>query len=133
MPEAAEAPVESQEQQTPSETTPASDDKTQAQAAAFPEAPDSAPGGATGQLGVLLDMEVPVAVVLGTTEIPVRQLLQFAPGAVLKLDQPIEAPAELFIRESRFAEAEVVVVDNRFAVRIKRITGAGIPGQETES
>jgi flagellar motor switch protein FliN/FliY len=132
MPETAEATVENEQQQAPDEATPAGDDKKQAQAVQFPEAPEDAPNGAAGQLDVLLDMEVPVTVVLGTTEIPVRRLLQLAPGAVLKLDKPIEAPADLFLRDSKFAEAEVVVVDNRFAVRIKRITGAGVTGQDAE-
>jgi len=44
---------------------------------------------------------------------------------VLKLEKPIEAPVDLYLKDSKFAEAEVVVVDNRFAVRIKTITGAG--------
>ena len=89
----------------------------------FPEAPENGAATAGGQLDILLDMDVPITVVLGATEIPVRQLLQLGPGAVLKLEKPIEEPAELFLKESKFAEAEVVVVDNRFAVRIKRITG----------
>ena len=127
MPETAQATAENEQQQA------TGDEKTQAQAAQFPEAPEDAPNGAAGQLDVLLDMEVPVAVVLGDTEIPIRRLLQLAPGAVLKLDKPIEAPAELFLRDSKFAEAEVVVVENRFAVRIKRITGAGVTGQDAES
>ena len=75
------------------------------------------------------EMDVPVTVVLGATEIPVRRLLQLGPGAVLTLEKSIEEPAELFLKGSKFAEADVVVVDNRFAVRIKRITGTGAAGQ----
>lgn len=132
MPETAEAPLENEQQQAPDEA-PAGDDRTQAHDVEFPEAPPDAATGAAGQLDVLLDMDVPVTVVLGTTEISVRQLLQVGPGAVLKLEKPIAAPADLFLRDSKFAEAEVVVVDNQFAVRIKQITGAGVAGQETES
>lgn len=123
MPETAPAPVENEQQ---SATT---DGKTQAHAAEFPEAPEQATAAAGGQLDILLDMDVPVTVVLGATEIPVRRLLQLGPGAVLKLDKPIEAPAELFLKDSKFAEAKVVVVDNRFAVRIKSITAAATTGQ----
>jgi flagellar motor switch/type III secretory pathway protein FliN len=46
---------------------------------------------------------------------------------VLQLDKPIEAPAELFLKDSKFAEADVVVVDNQFAVRIGQILGTGVP------
>lgn len=123
MPETAEAPVDSAQQQAPA------DDKTQAHAVELPEAPENATARAGGQFDILLDMDVPVKVVLGATEIPVRELLQLGPGAVLKLEKSIDAPAELFLKDSKFAEAEVVVVDNRFAVRITRITGADAAGQ----
>jgi flagellar motor switch protein FliN/FliY len=89
----------------------------------FPEAPPEGPAAGTGQLDILLDMDVPVTVVLGATQIPVRRLLQLGPGAVLRLEKPIESPAELFLKDSKFAEADVVVVDNRFAVRIRQIIG----------
>jgi flagellar motor switch protein FliN len=89
----------------------------------FPEAPQSVPAAGNSQLDILLDMDIPITVVLGATEIPVKRLLQLGPGSVLRLDKPIEAPADLFLKDSKFAEADVVVVDNRFAVRIKQIVG----------
>jgi flagellar motor switch/type III secretory pathway protein FliN len=46
---------------------------------------------------------------------------------VLKLEKPIEAPADLYLKDSKFAEVDVVVVEDRFAVRIKQILGAGAP------
>jgi flagellar motor switch protein FliN len=119
MPETAEAPAQN-------------DEKTQAQSVEFPEAPEGEATGSGGQLDILLDMDVPVTVALGTTQVPVRRLLQLGPGAVLKLEKPIEAPVELYLKDSKFAEAEVVVVDNRFAVRIKKITGAGVSAGASE-
>lgn len=119
MPETAEAPTQNESQQPPA------DDRTRAQSVEFPQAPEGEAAASTGQLDILLDMDVPVTVALGTTEVPVRRLLQLGPGAVLKLEKPIEAPVDLYLKDSKFAEAEVVVVDNRFAVRIKTITGAG--------
>jgi len=119
MPETAEAPTQNESQQAPA------DDRTRAQSVEFPQAPEGEAAASTGQLDILLDMDVPVTVALGTTEVPVRRLLQLGPGAVLKLEKPIEAPVDLYLKDSKFAEAEVVVVDNRFAVRIKTITGAG--------
>ena len=119
MPETAEAPTQNESQQLPA------DDRTRAQSVEFPQAPEGEAAASTGQLDIRLDMDVPVTVALGTTEVPVRRLLQLGPGAVLKLEKPIEAPVDLYLKDSKFAEAEVVVVDNRFAVRIKTITGAG--------
>jgi flagellar motor switch protein FliN/FliY len=127
MPETAEAPTQNEQQQAPN------GEKTQAQSVEFPQAPQGQASASGGQLDILLDMDVTVTVALGTTQIPVRRLLQLGPGAVLQIEKSIEAPVDLYLKDSKFAEAEVVVVDNRFAVRVKTITGAGVGAATTES
>jgi len=96
----------------------------QAQSVEFPEASGKEAAGSPNKLDILLDMSVPVVVSIGRTEIPVRQLLQLGPGSVLKLDKPIDEPADLFLKDAKFAAGDVVVVDGRFAVRIRQIIGA---------
>ncbi len=98
-------------------------EKKQVQAVDLPEMAAGAPGVAGGQLDILLDMDVPVVVALGETEIPVRRLLQLGPGSVLELDKAIDAPADLYLRGTKFAEGEIVVVDEHFGIRIERILG----------
>ncbi len=132
MPETAQAPTESKEQQGPDDAAAQADGRKLAHAAEFPEAHENEVTGSGGQFDILLDMDVPVTVVLGTTHIPVRRLLQLGPGAVLRLEKAIDAPIDLFLKDSRFAEADVVVVDDHFAVRIRQITGAGIGTKPTE-
>jgi len=100
-----------------------------AQRVEFPEAaPDQVRGAeaadSPGKLDIILDMNIPITVAIGRTEMPVRRLLQLRPGSVLKLNKPIDAPVDLFLKDSLFAEGDVVVVDERFAVRIKQIIGA---------
>jgi flagellar motor switch protein FliN/FliY len=126
MPETANAPTQN-EPQVSSEPAAPTDAKTQVREVQFAEAPaDTGPAGA-GQFDILLDMSVPISVVLGQTQIPIRRLLQLGLGSVLKLEKPIEAPADLYLKDSKFAEVDVVVVEDRFAVRIKKILGAGAP------
>jgi flagellar motor switch protein FliN/FliY len=133
MPETVQATTENEQQQDHSDAAAQADGKKVAHAAEFPEAHESEVTGSTGQFDILLDMDVPVTVVLGTTQIPVRRLLQLGPGAVLRLEKAIGAPADLFLKDSKFAEADVVVVDNQFAVRIRKITGVGAgPGPVQE-
>jgi flagellar motor switch protein FliN/FliY len=115
MAETTEAVEEKQDQQT--------DSKVQAQTADFSEAACGEIAGAGGSIGILLDMDVPITVAIGQTEVPVRRLLQLGPGSVLKLDKPIDAPADLYLRDTRFATGNIVIVDGRFAVRIKSILG----------
>jgi len=98
--------------------------KKQVQSAEFPEAPEGTAATAGSSIDILLDMTVPVSVIIGRTEIAVHRLLQLGPGSVLKLDKSIDAPVDLYLKETKFATGEVVVVDGRFAVRIKEILGA---------
>jgi flagellar motor switch protein FliN/FliY len=94
---------------------------TQAQSVAFSEVSETAGGGKGTSIDILLDMEVPITVALGKTEIPIQRLLQLSPGAVLKLDKPIDMPAELYLKDTKFATGSIVVVDDQFAVRITEI------------
>jgi len=97
--------------------------KTKAQSAELPEADGPEATAAGGSIDILLDVGVPVTVTIGKKEMPVRRLLQLGPGSVLKLDKPIEAPADLYLKDTKFATGDVVVVDGCFAVRIKQILG----------
>jgi flagellar motor switch protein FliN/FliY len=133
MPETMDAPTQNEQPQAPNKPAAGSTTRPQVRPAAFAEAPQDNPAACSNQLDILLDMDVPVAVVLGTTQIPVRRLLQLGPGSVLKLEKPIEAPADLYLKDTKFAEADVVVVDRRFAVRIRQILGAGGPAGPTQA
>jgi flagellar motor switch protein FliN/FliY len=105
--------------------------KTQAQSAEFPEAAGTEGAAAAGSIDILLNMNVPVAVSIGQTEIPVRRLLQFGPGSVVKLDKSIDEPADLYLRDAKFATGSVVVVDGQFAVKINQILGPGDSAAKT--
>jgi flagellar motor switch protein FliN/FliY len=91
------------------------------QAAQFPDAVEGQVAASGGQFDLLLDMDVPITVMLGQAQVPVRRLLQLGPGAVVSLDKPIEAPVELYLQGAKFAEGDVVVVDNRFGIRIRQV------------
>ncbi len=131
MPKTANAPTQ-EKQATEPKNASGAEGQTEVHSVELPEVSEGQTSGAGGQLDILLDMDVTVTVVLGATQIPVRRLLQLGPGAVLKLQKSIEAPVDLYLKDSKFAEAEVVVVDNRFAVRIKRIVGEGVGIQASQ-
>ncbi len=120
MAETTEAVEEKQESGTAQE-----DSKTQAQSAEFSEVNATGDTGAGGSIDFLLDVNIAVTVAIGQTEIPVRRLLRLGPGSVLELDKSIGEPADLYLRDTRFATGSVVVVDGRFAVKIQQILGLG--------
>ena len=103
------------------------DAKTEAQSVELSEAAEAGGAAGGGSIDILLDMNVPVSVTVGKTDMTVRQLLQLGPGAVLKLDKPVDAPVDLYLKDVRFATGDVVVVNDRFAVRIKQILYPGLP------
>ena len=99
--------------------------KTQVKSVELPEAHDAEPQGSGSSIDLLLNVNINVTVTLGETEVPVRRLLQLGPGSVLKLDKPIDAPADLYLKGAKFATGDIVAVDGRFAVRIKQVLGMG--------
>ena len=99
------------------------DSKKSVQAAEFPEAAETDVRGSGNSIDILLDIDVPITVTIGQTSIPVRRLLQLAPGSVIKLSKPLDEPVDLYLSGSKFATGSVVVVDGCFAVKIKQIIG----------
>ncbi len=115
------------------QSAPPDQSKPQVQNVDFPEAAQTASSGAGGSIDILLDMAVPVTVVIGQTQMPVKQLLQLGPGSVVELDRSVNAPADLYLRDSKFATGTIVVVEDQFAVRINEILGLGQVQTNTES
>lgn len=122
MAETAEAAAQKQDQQ---EESPQTDTKTKAQSVELSEASAHEASGAGGSIDILLDMTVPITVTIGHTEMTVQRLLKLGPGSVVKLDKSINEPADLYLKETRFAAGSIVVVDGRFAVKIEKILGLG--------
>ncbi len=83
-------------------------------------------------LSALYDLTMPVAIELGRTRISVEELLSVGRGSVIQLDRLAGEPIDVFVGDRRFAEGEVVVVGEQFAVRITRILGS-VPSSEVEA
>ena len=95
--------------------------KTEVRSVEYPQAPAGSDTGPKGSLDVLLDVNVPMTVVIGSTQVAVRRLLQLGAGSVIRLDKGVDDPVELYLKGSKFATADIVVVEDKFAVRIKQI------------
>ena len=119
----ADAAIAEEEKPAQQEDTSQQDGKKQAQSVEFSEAEGTESAAGTGSIDLLLAMDVPVTVVIGQTELPVKRLLRLGPGSVLKLDKSIDEPADLYLKDVKFATGNIVVVDGRFAVRINQIFG----------
>ncbi len=58
---------------------------------------------------------------LGRTQVTIQELMGLSEGAILELNREISAPVELVAQGVPLGNGEVVVVDDRFAIRIKQI------------
>jgi flagellar motor switch protein FliN/FliY len=77
------------------------------------------PGG--GGLEGLKDVTVTVAAELGRVTLTIGEVLKLGVGSVLELHRSINEPVDLMVQGVRLARGEVVVVEDRFAVRIREI------------
>lgn len=103
----------------PAAAAPAAAPAPRAAPAAGPMAPP--PSVDTGNLDLLLDIELPVMVRMGQTDMPLGELLKLTPGAILELNRAADAPVDLLVNGKLIARGEVVVVDGNFAFRITDI------------
>ena len=78
-------------------------------------------------LNLVLDVPVNLAVELGSCQLPMREVLQLNPGSVVQLNKTADAPVELFVNGKLVARGEVVVVDDRFGVKITELLGGAAP------
>ena len=75
-------------------------------------------------LDLLLDVPVGLTVELGSCHLPMRDVLNLNVGSVVQLDKLADAPVELRVNDKLVARGEVVVVENRFGIKITELVGA---------
>jgi flagellar motor switch protein FliN/FliY len=75
-------------------------------------------------LDVILDIELPLTVRFGRTEMTLQALTSVGPGSVIDLDRSPDEPVEVLINEKVIARGEVVVVAGNYGVRVTEVTSA---------
>jgi flagellar motor switch protein FliN len=75
----------------------------------------------TGNINLLMDVFLRVTVELGRTKMQLRQVLELQQGSVVELDRLAGDPVDVYVNERLFARGEVIVVDDKFGVRITEI------------
>ena len=84
----------------------------------------AAAGGQEMNLNLILDVAVTLALEVGRARMSVRDLLQLAPGAVVELDRLAGEPLDVLVNGVRIARGEVVVVNEKFGIRLTDVVGA---------
>ncbi|HSC79476.1 MAG TPA: flagellar motor switch protein FliN [Chitinolyticbacter sp.] len=72
-------------------------------------------------IDMILDIPVTLTVELGRTKIAIRSLLQLAQGSVVELDGLAGEPMDVLVNGCLIAQGEVVVVNDKFGIRLTDI------------
>ncbi|MGH7232917.1 MAG: flagellar motor switch protein FliN [Nitrospiraceae bacterium] len=84
----------------------------------FPPLDTKGETGAPKNLEFILDIPMQVSVQLGVTRMLVRDLLQLGQGSVVELDKLAGEPLEVLVNNRLVARGEVVVVNEKFGIRL---------------
>lgn len=95
--------------------------ETQVHPAEFPEAAPRR-SGMRASLERFSDVQVEISVEIGRVTMSLGEMLQLGPGSVVELDREITEPVIITAQGVRIASGEVVVINDRFAVRITEVS-----------
>jgi len=86
-----------------------------------PRAPDDRGKGKATNLDFILDIPFEVTVELGRTRMIVNDLLQLGQGSVIELNKLAGEPMEILVNQQLIARGEVVVINEKFGIRLTDI------------
>ena len=69
-------------------------------------------------LDLVLDIPVNISLRVGSTEISIRDLVRLVEGSIVALDRDSNEPMDVLVNGTLIAHGEIVVVDDRFGVRL---------------
>ncbi|ABE59315.1 MULTISPECIES: flagellar motor switch protein FliN [Chromohalobacter] len=121
---AAMAEQQATEDEANAEASDPAPDKSQAQNAdheVFKPLDEGASSTTPRDLDLIMDIPVKLSVELGRTKITIKQLLELAQGSVIELDGLAGEPMDILINGYLIAQGEVVVVDDKYGIRITEI------------
>lgn len=79
------------------------------------------PADQDSKIGFLLDISMRISVELGRTRMDIRDILGLTTGSVVELDRQAGEPVDILINGHLVAQGEVVVIDDKFGVRVTDI------------
>lgn len=75
------------------------------------------------RLSIVLDVKVQLTVRLGSCQLPMREVLELSPGAIIQLNQRASDAVGLYVNDKLIALGEVVVLEENFGIKITELVG----------
>ncbi len=118
----ADTPNDTEPTDPPTEVANESEGDTETQAPVFEQfSNDGVLTGARNDIDMIMDIPVQLTVELGRTKLPIKNLLQLAQGSVVELDGMAGEPMDVLVNGCLLAQGEVVVVNDKFGIRLTDI------------
>lgn len=76
---------------------------------------------AVGNIDLILDVELPITVRIGHTEMKLIDIMRLGLGSIIELEKMVDDPVEILANEKLVAKGEVVVCDGNYAVKITEV------------
>src|SRR3989337_2643880 len=87
----------------------------------FPELTSDFRNSGKQDISFLSEVCLPINVELGHSRMKIKEILELGPGSIVQLDKLQDEPLELYIGDKLLAKGEVVVVEERWGVRITEL------------
>jgi len=75
----------------------------------------------SSKLSLLMDIPLEVTVEIGSTELPIEEILKLNPNSVIELDKMINEPVDLKVNGKLIAKGELYTIKNSFGIKITNI------------
>lgn len=72
-------------------------------------------------MDLLLDVDLPVSISFGKTQLPLKDVLKLTTGSIVELNRGVNDQVEVLVNQCLIARGEVVVVEGNYGVRIQQI------------
>jgi flagellar motor switch protein FliN/FliY len=72
-------------------------------------------------MSVLQDIPIEMSIVLGSTDLPIRQVLKLSRGAMIPLDSDHNAPSGVYVNDKLVAEGKILVDGDQMSLEITRV------------
>ncbi len=109
------------EESNPTQDQDGSEDVAQAEGVEEDEDLGGEEGGGSRSMDLILDIPLTVTVELGRSKMLINDLLQLGQGSVVELTKLVGEPLEVLVNQKLVARGEVVVVNEKFGVRLTDI------------
>ena len=86
--------------------------------------PDPAPTAVSHAAPLLMGVKLPIRILLGRTQLSLKDVSQLGSGSVVELDCSPNDPVEVIVNDKIIAHGEVVVIQGNYGVRITRLAAS---------